>query len=164
VRLGDLVGDQEVTVALAVSCAAHLRDATAFVDCRVTDRNGALYQEPMRVEWRSADAAHNERQPVNDAVLVTVAEVLTARARTTALAANRRGDFAEAARVLRDIITHVRGLAPGHPQIEALVQTLRRDEGRLDRAQPRTLLKSLHFESYAASRSREQNGRARRRR
>jgi Ca-activated chloride channel family protein len=65
VRLGDLVADQEITLALAITCAPRSPEAAAFVDCRVTDRDAALFQEPMRMEWRAADLAENQRQPVN---------------------------------------------------------------------------------------------------
>jgi hypothetical protein len=103
VRLGDLIADQEITLALAITCPSSAPEQTAFVDCRVTDRDATLFQEPMRVEWRVADTAANELQPVNQAVLVVVAEVLAHRALATALAENRSGDFAVAQCVLREI-------------------------------------------------------------
>jgi Ca-activated chloride channel family protein len=164
VKLGDLVADQEITIAVAVSCGAHLLETTAFVDCRVTDRDGALHPEPIRVEWRAADAAETERQPINYAVLVTVAEILAERARVTALAANRRGQFEEARRVIRDIIQHLLGLAPGNRQIIAIVDALRRDELELGQAMDAMELKSRHYASYVAERSRDTAGKARRRR
>ena len=164
VKLGDLVAGQEITIAVAVSCAAHLSESTAFVDCRVTGRDAALYQEPMRVEWRAADAKENERQPVNQVVLVTVADILAQRARATALAANRRGQFEEARRVIRDIVEHLLGLAPGNREILAIVDTLRREELELGHAMEPAMLKARHYASYVAERSRDADGKARRRR
>lgn len=164
VRLGDLVADQEITLAVAVSCAPHLLESTASVDCRVTDRDAALYGEPMRIEWRAADAGANESQPVNQAVLVAVAEVLAERARATALAANRRGEYDEARRVIRDMIEHLLSLAPGNRQIIAIVDRLRRDEAELGEAMDAVLRKSRHFTSHGVALSRDPAGKARRRR
>lgn len=163
-KLGDLVADQEITLAVAVSCSAHLLESTAFVDCRVTDRDGRLHREPIRVEWRAADTIETERQPVNYAVLVTVAGILADRARATALAANRRGQFEEARRVIRDIVEHLLGLAPGNREVLAIIDTLRREELELGHAMAPTLLKARHYASYVAERSRDADGKARRRR
>jgi hypothetical protein len=128
VNLGDLGADAGITIAVAVSCAPHLLGTVAFVDCRVSDRDGALFREPMRIEWRAAEARDNERQPVNHTVLVEVADILAERARATARAANDRGEYVEARRVLRDITEHVLALAPGNRQIISIVDRLRRDE------------------------------------
>jgi Ca-activated chloride channel homolog len=162
--LGDLVADQEVTLALAVSCAAHLTEATAFVDCRVTDRDGVLFSDPMRVEWRAAHPIEEARQPVNHAVLIRVAEVLAERARATALAANRRGEFQEARHVIRNMIQHLRGLAAGSPQIQAIVAQLEEDERAMAQPMEPLARKSRHFASHAVAYSREADGKARRRR
>jgi Ca-activated chloride channel family protein len=162
IKLGDLVADQEITLAVAVSFAPQLLEAGAFVDCRVTDRDGALYREPMRVDWRAADAAENDRQPVNQAVIVRVAEVLAERARATALAANRRGDYREARHVIDRIVQHLRGLAPGNKHIQALIEALRNEAAVVERPMEPMMLKARHFASYSAARSRDAMGKARR--
>jgi Ca-activated chloride channel family protein len=164
VRLGDLVADQEITLAVAISCAPHPLEGTASVDCRVTDRDAALYGEPLRIEWRAADAVANESQPVNQAMLVAVAEILAERARAVALAANRRGEYDEARRVIRDMVAHLLSLAPGNRQIIAIVDRLRRDEAELGEAMDAMLRKSRHFTSYRVAWSRDPAGKARRRR
>jgi hypothetical protein len=133
VKLGDLAADAGMTIAVAISCTPHLLGTVAFVDCRVSDRDGALFQEPMRIDWRAAEARENERQPVNHTVLVEVADILAERARATARAANDRGEYVEARRVLRDIIEHVLALAPGNRQIISIVDRLRREELQLGR-------------------------------
>jgi Ca-activated chloride channel family protein len=163
VKLGDLVADQEITLAVAVSCAPHLLEATAFADCRVTDRDAALCQEPIRVEWRAAEVHETERQPVNQAVLVAVAEVLAERALATALAANRRGQYDEARRVIRNVLDHLLGLAPGNREVIAIIDRLRHEELALGEAMDAMTMKSRHFAGHAAAFSRDVGGRARRR-
>ena len=162
VKLGDLIADQEITLAIAVSCAPQPLESTAFVDCRVTDRDGALFQEPMRMAWRAADLRENERQPVNQEVLVTVADVLAQRARATALAANRRGEFEDARRVIRDIVEHLLGLAPGNRKIIEIIDGLRRDELALGDGLDSMTRKAMHFASYTSAYSRDVGGKARR--
>jgi Ca-activated chloride channel family protein len=163
VRLGDLVADQEITLALAITCGPAAAEQIVFVDCRVTDRDGALFQEPMRVEWRVADAAANQRQPVNRSVLIVVADIIAERERMTALAANRRGNFDEARRVLSEVIAFIETLAPGHDRIAAIIDRLRRDEAEFGHAMDAREMKRSHYRSYTASLSREPSGQAKRR-
>ncbi len=59
VKLGDLVADQEIRFVIAAAIAEQPVESIAFIDCRVTDREGVLFSEPMRMEWRAADAAAN---------------------------------------------------------------------------------------------------------
>lgn len=163
VRLGDLVADQEVTFAVAVTCARRAAGQTAFVDCRVTDRRAALFQQPMRVEWRAADAAANEQQPVNQAVLVVVANVLADRARSLALAANRRRDFEEARRILRNRLELLRRLAPGNAQVDSVIDALRQLEGRVTADMDPLSRKAEHYLAYSRTSSRDKSGKSKRR-
>ncbi|HXG89469.1 MAG TPA: VWA domain-containing protein [Vicinamibacterales bacterium] len=162
VKLGDLVANQEITLAIAISWTPQLMETITFVDCRVTDRDSALYQEPMRVEWRTTDSEANARQPVNQAVLVAVAEVLAERARATALSANRRGQYDDAQRVLRDMIQHLQGLAPGNEQVMAIIDRLRHDELELGEPISALAMKGRHFAVYSRVNSRDEAGKARR--
>lgn len=162
VRLGDLVSEQEITIAVAVSCVPQLLESTVFLDCRVTDRDGALFSEPMRVTWRTASLEENDRQPVNQQVLVACAEILADCARHSALAANRRGDFLEAQRVIRTVVEHLLGLAPGNRRILELVDELRHDELTLGEAMGPAARKALHYASYLRTHSRDSQGRAKR--
>jgi Ca-activated chloride channel family protein len=164
VRLGDLVADQEVTLAVSVTCAPHPAEATVFVDCRVTDRDAALYREPLRVDWRAASAAEHDAQPVNAGVVVAAAELIAERARTAALQANRHGDYDAARRIMRDLIQHLRALAPDHPAIEVLIARLRDEERELGDAMAPLAMKARHFERYAVAFSRDPEGRSKRRR
>lgn len=162
VKLGDLVADQEITLAIAIRCAPLVLETMVYVDCRVTDRDGVLYQEPMRMEWRATGADANEQQPVNQAVLAAVAEVLAERARATALSANRRGNYENARSVLRDIIKHLKAIAPGNEQVLAIINRLRQDEKEMGEQMDVMALKSHHFASYSRTQSRDETGKARR--
>ena len=74
--LGDVVANQEITLALAITCAPSAAEQIAFVDCRLTDRDGALFHEPMRVQWHvPADAALNQWQPVSQSVLIAIGNI-----------------------------------------------------------------------------------------
>jgi len=64
VRLGDVVGNEEITLALAIICAPAVAEQIASVDFRLTNRDGAVFHEPMRVQWRVGDAASTQWQPV----------------------------------------------------------------------------------------------------
>ena len=163
VKLGDLVADQEMTLALAIRCAPRSAGETAFVDCRVTDRDAALFQQPMRVEWLAADAAANDQQPVNHDVLVAVATVLADHARSMALAANRRGDFDEARRILRDMVEHLHALSSGREAIVQIIEGLRHLEITATSDMDPISRKSEHYVAYARTSSRDPSGRARRR-
>ena len=101
VRLGDLVSAQTLTVVIAVRCAAQSEGDKAAVTLRLTDRDAALFPQPMVVEWRATDDATDAAQPVNNDVLIEVAQLLAARARAAALDANRRGDFNNATEILQ---------------------------------------------------------------
>ena len=81
----------------------------------------------------------------------------------TALAANRRGHFAEARRVLREVIAFIETLAPGNERIAAIIERLRRDEGEFGQAMDALSLKAAHFGSYTMRRSRTPSGLAKRR-
>jgi Ca-activated chloride channel family protein len=163
VRLGDLVADQEITMALAITCAPRPAGGVAFADCRVADRDGQFCGHPMRVEWTAADMGANERQPVNQDVLVAVASVLADRARAMALAENRRGNFVEARRILRDMIEHLRGLAPGHEEVRQIVDRLEDLAMRARFSIDSRSRKEEHYALYLRGRSREPGGKARRR-
>lgn len=73
ISLGDMVADQQITVAIAVRVPASALGTKRSAAVRVADRDGRLYPEPFPVEWHVVDDAQD--------------------ARLRALAANRHGDF-----------------------------------------------------------------------
>ena len=162
VRLGDFVAEQEMTLILAVTISAHTEGQSAVVDCRVRDRGGVLFAEPMRVEWSAVPAERDRQQPVNRAVLLEVARMLAERARVVALAANRKGEFKQAGLALDAAIQQIRTLGADQAAVQEIIDQLQgetqvfaEDLSPIDR-------KARHFASYALAYSRE-GGKARRR-
>ena len=80
-----------------------------------------------------------------------------------ALVANRRGDFAEAQRILADMAQTLEAMAPGNQAIAALAGELRREQEVFADALSPLDAKRRHFESYAVNYSRAPEGKARRR-
>ena len=95
------------------------------VHCRVADRDHVFFPQPMAVQWQVVDGAANDAQPVNQAVVVAVARLLAEGAKRMALDANRRGDFAEARRILEDMAKTLEAMAMGNQEIAALAAGLR---------------------------------------
>ena len=124
VRLGDLISGQELTVTLAVRCPALAAGDVARISVRLADRDQALFPEPMPVDWRAADDGANAGQAVNAEVIVLAATCLVERARSAALKANRRGDFAGAKKILKSTVAELRALGAAIPQVKALAAEL----------------------------------------
>lgn len=164
VRLGDLVAEQELTFVVAV----HVTTPPALgsgmeVTCRLADRDGALFGQPMFVDWPAVSIEDDAAQPVNAEVVRAFAAALVARAQAAALAANRSGDFTDARRIIREAIDMLRTLAPGDPAVGALIAELEDDAGEFSHAMSPVALKQRHFVAYSIANSRDLGGRARRR-
>jgi Ca-activated chloride channel family protein len=163
VPLGDLVAGQEVALAVAVSIGqVPADDGSVALSCRISDRDGRLFPQPMTVEFQVADVATDAAQPVNLEVLTAVAEQLVGRARAAALRLNREGRFDDAQQVLRDAARTVLALAPGHPPIIRLADTLRQEMPELAMQLDALSLKRRHYAAYEVAMSRVE-GKARRR-
>jgi Ca-activated chloride channel family protein len=163
VRLGDLVSAQETTLVVAVRCPELAVGERAVVTLRLTDRDGALFAQPMPVEWRAITAEADAAQPVNTDVLVEVAKQLAERARAEALGANRRGDFDEARRILKTTAEALRALVPGVREMEALAAELEAEQAEFSAQMDPVSLKQRHFASYNVAYSRSDLGKAKRR-
>jgi Ca-activated chloride channel family protein len=162
VRLGDLVSAQEVTLVLAVRVAAHSPASRAIVSLRLTDRDAALFAQPMPVEWQAVDDGMDARQAVGLEVLETVAATLADRARTAALDANRRGAFEDASAILTRAADDIRALASGAPSLERIAAELESERPEFSVAMDAVSMKSVHFSNYASSVARTTEGRAKR--
>jgi Ca-activated chloride channel family protein len=163
VRLGDLVADQEITLIVAVAFkGAQSEGASLGVQCRVADQDHVLFGEPIAVTWRAVSAVEDRAQTVNREVRLAVATMLAQRARDAALAANRRGDFEGAKRILRQMVDDLRAMAPGDKGVLALIDQLHHDEMEFGETMSPMLMKERHFAAYRTSHSREEGGTARR--
>ena len=164
VRCGDLVADQELTLIVAVAFkGVHPEGANLGAQCVVSDREHVLFAAPVTVPWRSVSAAEDAAQAVNHAVLSSVGAMLAERARASALAANRRDEFDLAKRILREMVSDLRALAPDDQAVQSLVEQLLQDERELGERISPMAKKERHFASYLMAHSREAGGTARRR-
>jgi hypothetical protein len=152
-----------VTVGFAVCCPAGAAGDRAGVTVRLADRDQVLFPQPMPVEWRVLDASADAAQPVNADVLVHVATLLAERARAAALEANRRGDFPQASGILEAAAAALRTLGADIARIEALAAELEAEQGDFSAAMAPMTMKSRHFASASALRSRSVEGKAKKR-
>jgi hypothetical protein len=129
----------------------------------MVDRDNALYQGALRVEWRAVPAPEDARQPVNDLVLLSAATMIAERSRAKALDLNREGKFQDAKEFLRKTALALRELAPRLEAVERLARELEQESEEFAAAMAPAELKQRHFASYAASMSRSVEGKARRR-
>ncbi|MEY4636232.1 MAG: Family ership [Acidobacteriota bacterium] len=163
VQCGDLVADQELVLIVALAFkGAHPEGAHLGVQCRVSDHEHVLVTDPISVTWRSVPAADEAGQSVNRDVRLFVAAMLAERARSTALAANRRGDFDAAKRILREMVDDLRAMAPGDQGVLALIDQLHHDEVAFAEVMTPLAMKGRHFDAYLIAHSREAGGTARR--
>jgi Ca-activated chloride channel family protein len=163
VELGDLTSGQELTLGVAVHIDEQALAATPYLDCRLSDKDAALYPGVLRVNWTAVSAADDEAQPINADVVMAVAELVAARARGEALVFNRDARFEEAATLLRSAAESIRAIAPGDEGLGQVAAAL--DCEHVEYSQPLTVqeLKTRHFASYSAISSRTAEGRAKRR-
>jgi hypothetical protein len=160
VRLGDLVSAQQVTVVIGVRCPAVNAGAQVSVSARLADKDQALFAQPMTIEWTAVDADANAVQPVNNDVLIQAGRLMAERARAGALDANRRGDYKDAARILKAGADGLRALAPGIRELEALAAELEADEQRHGTPMDLMAMKLSHYASYVRGTSRSEKGSA----
>ena len=163
VRLGDLVSAQETTLVIAVRCPALAVGERAVVTLRLADRDGALFAQPMPVEWRATSGDADATQPVNTDVLVEVAKHLAERARAEGLAANRRGDLDAARHILKTAAETLRALAPGVRAVEALAAELEAEQAEFSAPMDAIAMKKRHWASHNVAYTRSKEGKAKRR-
>lgn len=163
VRLGDLVSEQQVTVVVALHWLPRPIGVPAIVALRLTDRDGVLFPQPLPVEFEVVDAARNRAQPVNVAVLVAAAQQMAAMARERATQANRQGDYRAAGGILAEAARDIRALAPGTPELEVIVHELGEQAHEFSAAMSAMELKRAHFATHSERLSRDETGKARRR-
>jgi hypothetical protein len=133
----------------------------AYAACRLSDRAGKLFPQPMNLEWTVVEPDANDAQPVNPAVLVAAAEVIAARASSAALKANRAGRFDEATAILT-AADNLRAMGKSIAGIDAIIAELELEQPVYAAAMAPMAMKSRHFASYSHSRGRDKEGKARR--
>ncbi len=124
VRLGDLIAAQEMKVVLAVRCPAAPAGGRAAISLRLTDRDQALFPQPMAVDWTVVPAEVDTVQPVNTGVLIEVAAVVGQRARASALEALQDGDLPRASTLLKAAAEDLRALGAGIREVRGVADHL----------------------------------------
>jgi Ca-activated chloride channel family protein len=165
IRLGNLVADQELEIVVAaVFKGSQGKGASLGVQCRVTDRDGVLPDQPMAVKWEAVDALTDANQRVNGDVMFAAATMLAERARRDALAANAAGNLEGARRLIQEVLNDLRAFAQDDRRVLQIIDSLHRDELEFGEAMDPMLMKARHFASYQVLHSREAGGTAKRKR
>lgn len=162
IRLGDLVAEQQLTVIVAVECDGVESGRSVCVSAGLGDRDAVLFPQPMNIEWRAVDQADDAAQPVAAEVVLEVASVLAARARSSALAANRAGDLVQSRRIIRAAVEAIRLLAMNVPGVQRVADALEHEIERYEQRMSEMVLKRTHYDSTSYLRSRDVRGKARR--
>jgi len=161
VSVGDLVADQDVSIVIAVAFKGMQQEGTRIgVESRMVDRDGVLPEHVMTVRWDAVDAVTDQAQSVDRDVLVEVAMLVAVSARRAALAANAKGKFEEAKRIIQAALSDLRVLSPGDPRIALIIDELRREELEVVEAISPMVRKARHFDAYQAIYSRQAGGTA----
>ena len=162
IRFGDMVSEQQITVVVALRWLPRPVGVAAAVTLRLTDRDDVLFAQPMAVDFEVADVVRDRSQPINTAVLMAVAQQISAMARELATKANRQGDFQGAGHVLARAAAEIRALAAGTPALERIARELEEQADHFTVAMSAMALKQAHFASDSERTSRDARGRARR--
>ena len=134
----------------------------AGVTLRLTDRDDVLFAQPMPVDFEVVDVVRDRAQAISIAVLVAVAQQISAMARELATKANRQGDFQAAGEVLARAAAEIRALAPGRSELERIACELEEQGNHFTMAMSAVALKQAHFASHSERTNRDVRGRARR--
>jgi Ca-activated chloride channel family protein len=164
IELEDLVSGQDVELALAIRFPKGSEGSRVDAMFTVEDRDGALDSTEERLSWAYAPHGENDRQPRLVAVDRVVARFYAARARAEAVDRNREGDLQGARRVLRATADRIRRYAGSDPELLGLARELERDSERYSEVMLSPMeLKAAAYANFAVARSRQVDGKARRR-
>ncbi|MBM4343826.1 MAG: VWA domain-containing protein [Deltaproteobacteria bacterium] len=162
VDLGDLVADQEVTVALRVTLPAGEFGDTCGVECSAILEGEPALVPAALVEWTLADARTNDSQPRDFAVDREMGRQYAARARMRAVDLNRRGRYREAAAELKQTALRIADYMAADPELRALVAALTQDAERMAVEQDEMMRKQMYTLGNYDSRSKHGDGSSRR--
>jgi len=157
VDLGDLVSDQQVEVVLQVR-VPEADEGTAWpLSVRLAGEGGALADD-RELALTSGSDAEVDAQPRRRTGDRAGARQVAARARQRAVAANRKGDLARAAEVVRGVAEHIARYAGDDEPLQELVRALRQDAEVFGRRMDEMERKSHHWTSSSQLRSRMADG------
>ena len=164
VTLGDVVSAQEISLVFKVTLPAGAEGSAITVAFRAADQDGPIAGASAVQEWVLASRDANKEQPRELAVDEAVANIYAARARDLALEANRRRDYAAAGRVIQATAQKILSYAGDRPSLLAIAAGLLAEVPRVEERMSAMSMKEMHSDSYAAMRSRDAAGKARRKR
>jgi Ca-activated chloride channel family protein len=187
VALGDLVSGQHLRVVLRLNFPFGEVGREVGATFAMTDQDGAFAHagtegtrskvarsrkavsadspgvQAITLRWAYADDRTNDLQERDAEVDRAVARLFAARARAEATYLNREGRFDEARGRIEAVAKRIRGYAGRDPEMREIVARLEAEQPMWSAAMPAMQLKSIHFASVSAARSRDAQGRAQRR-
>jgi Ca-activated chloride channel homolog len=163
VRLGSMVAEQQVQVVLRLNFPFGEISCEVGAMFELRDRDGVLATAQSTLAWEYADGPTNDLQPRDRDVDRAVASVFAARARQEATRLNQSGAYPAAQAALAAVAKRIRGYAGDDAGLGRIVASLESDASTLAAPMPAAALKSMHFASYAAARTRTAEGKATRR-
>ncbi len=162
VDLGDLVSDQELTVALRLTLPTGAVGDKCGIECSALIGAEPALVPAQLVEFTLADGATNDSQPRDQQVDREMARQYAARARMAAVDMNRRRRYAAAAHELKQTAEHIAKYMGNDPELRALVAELTQDAERMALEQDELLRKQMYTNSSYGSRSKNLDGSSRR--
>lgn len=152
--VGSLRGDRPVEAVFRVTLPADALHEVAVVGVRVRDRDGFFGEARQELTWRRASPDECTSEAPDHDVLVLVAELEDALARSSALACNHAAEYGSADAILDALVARLRGLAPGTPAIATLLDKLKRDRPQLTRPMTSRVRKASYLRSYSSQKRR----------
>ena len=161
--VGDLVAGQHLEAVIRIKFGYGPIGSGTGVLIGVTDRDGVMASSghaPAALTWQYADDMANDGQARDRSVDRRVAALFAARARQDAVKMNRAGEFENAVRGLREVSGRILGYAGRDPEIRALVDELRAEEGQWSTQASESVRKRSYASANYAQRSRRPDGTA----
>lgn len=162
VELGDLVSAQEVRVVIRVEFPHGEFGESIGLRAQLVGEEGAV-GESVKLSWRYASHAENDRQARDRVVDREVAKIYATIARSEATEFNRDGAFERARHVLERTISRIRQYAGDDAEVGKIWTELQHDMPRwLERMDARGLKHAL-YAAQLSVKDRALDGKARRR-
>ena len=163
IDLGDLVSGQELDIPLRLSFPFGEIGASAPAMFGLTDRDGVFEGATDRLAWEYADDRANDEQRRDREVDRVIAGIYAARARREAVDLNRRGEFQRAGATLKSTAKKIRAYASDDPELQSIAAELMREADHFEHAMPERTRKEHYAMSSHRMRSRDPEGKARKR-
>ena len=162
VALGDLVSGQELSIVVRLAFPTGAEGGTVSAGAALDDGDHVLAAPMAGVSWTWASHAENDAQRRDREVDIAVATIYAARARRDAVDMNRRGQFAQAGRLLEAVARKIESYATGCSPLLEIATRLRREAHHYRHEMSARARKDSYYASMSALRARSSSGKARR--